>query len=664
MQWHKVNILGVMAVKKRIFTLFSLLLCFCFVFSGCNLFISDPVKRANDTAVDAGRVTLTREELLKGYSSYYSTFYNNSKDSTKAFEDLVEYLVSKKLYILDAEELLDTGKIRITEIENNYIWYSVYTALINNIETFEGNIREELDIEDEEEDEEKTQESQFVYTPYEKLAKVVFDQDSGEYKLVKINKVMVEITNDDGEKEYKYIDEDEVADYPFSGVVFDMDYIKNKIEEVKLFKGQDELTDEQEDNKAISKEALRRYIVQLKKNEEGRDLSKDDASIYNREILRIYKIIYENLLINKLYDYKVSEVSVSEEDVLNLYLEKVKATYERYLLDPSDFAEELTKTVKFAKLSGYSAEPNCVEDIFYVPENDDEEFFFITHIVISLSEFQIQQINELKQYCEANAKSEEYYQEEFDKIVDKSKIKLDERDKDGYIVVKSTDDDAITLEQMLQNLEDDLQAIRDKYPSAEKGSVAYNNELADKFNEYIYKYSDDEGTIQIQTSITGSKYENWYLYGLGTDETDAGFVEDFVDKARELHENGEIGETGLVLMQNWKTENDVETLNKQSTGYSMIMYCGKVANLFESFDDKKFDLNDLFAEEGSEGKYYSLLKMDLYRLGLTMNKTLFDLMYEECYKSAYNEIITRYEDSVLKDLNIVRHENVYSDVIK
>lgn len=683
--------LGDIAVKKKIFALLSLVLSLCFCLSGCNLFIENTITKANQIAVEAGNITLTREELIKGYSNYYNTFYNNNNNNADAaMKDLIEYLITKKVYISKTEELIKSGEIdNLTDTEKNYIWYSVYTAIINNIETFEKEVKDDLNIKEDKEDEIK-KESNFVYTPYTKISKIVYNETSGEYEIQLVKTILVEtvVSEQTGERKYEYVSEEESINYSLE-LLLNSDYIKTLINNNKLYENKTELTTEEKYNKNISRESIRRYFFQLKENEKGKNLSIDDASIFEREIDRIYKIVYENLLVNKLYSYLSSTIDISEEDVLNRYIEKVKSSYERYLLDEDAFTTELTKTVGIAKqYAGYSTESNCIEDVYYVPigEEGDETYFFINHIVIKLTEAQVQKINELKQYCEINGldidEENGYYQTEFNKIVDKTQIKLDERDKEGYVVVKSTDDDAISVAKMLENLDNELKEIDNKYALldgtadeiltlsglSEKNYYLYLYERADKFNEYIYKYSDDSGTLQIQSTITGKTNENWYVYALGTDETDSGFVDNFVDTARELNTAGIITEIKTTLMESWSTDEKtgVKTLNVGSTGYSTIIYCGQIQNLFECFNDKKFSLNDLMNEEIEDGKakYYSLLKMDYQRLGLTMNKTLFDLIYEECYDELYENIITEYKDSILDEYKIITHTNVYSDLLK
>ena len=56
----------------------SLILSFCFILSGCNLFIEDNIKINNQIAISAEGITITREEFVKGYNNYFETFYNNN----------------------------------------------------------------------------------------------------------------------------------------------------------------------------------------------------------------------------------------------------------------------------------------------------------------------------------------------------------------------------------------------------------------------------------------------------------------------------------------------------------------------------------------------------------------------------------------------------------
>lgn len=722
-------------MKKKIFSLLSIMLCFCFILGGCNLFTEDLNAKNNLIVFQSDNVVITREEFLNGYKNYYSTFYQqNNNDAEKALNSLMEYLVSKKIYLNDAEKLIEENKIVLTNTEKNYLWYLTYNSFVTNIESFEEEFKDSININQDEENssdkEEKEQESNFIYTPFDKQAEIIFNDLTNQYEISIIKEILT-YKFENNEEIFEYKKSNEAKDYDDSNLdLYNINYVFEKLNKEKYYSDKEILTDEEKQNKIITKEAVRRYIEQLKINEQGKNLTTESQDILEREINRIYNIYYENLLINKLYEYKTQGIEVDEEDLLKFYLSKVKACYDRYYQDPDVFIEELTTTVGSANLYGnYSTSTNSIADVFYIPKGDlDESFFYVTHIVIKLTDVQIQKINDLKADCELNGKDEEYFNQELNKIVpnigteiinkiidlkykleentiteeeyqnqvleviENNLLMVDERDEEGYIT-----EDVMTVQEMIANLYKDLDQIYIKYYgeagnsitlngheynptengliiAEQKGNndefvlsqleVDYNNERADKFNEYIYKYSQDTGTIQIQTSYFGTTSENWYLYAMGTGETDNGFVKEFVEAARELNSENSITSVKTILMQNWSTKDGVETLQSGSTGFSTLMFAGKVNNLFECFDNNKFELEDLLAEEPINKKYYSLLKMDQYRLGLTMNKTLFDLIFEEYYESIYTEKITMYEDEIMKNIEISINYDVINDILE
>ncbi len=709
-----------------------MLLCVCFCFAGCGLFPENKTAINNQEVVSTENVTLTREEFVKGYNNYYSTFYNQSNgDSDKAISSLIEYLVAKKLYISDAKKLVEEGKIVLSNTEKNYLWNTTYNSLISNIESFEKEVKKLLNKEEtnEEETEDRTQESQFIYTPYEKKAEVVFNETTNQYEIRVIKQILIR-KDKDGKESYEYVSENELGSYNDSSViVYTIEYVFSSLDKEKYFSDKETLTDEEKEAKIISKEAVRRYVEKLKKNEEEKNLSTSEKDVLTREIERIYGILYDNMLITKLYEYKTKDITISEEDFLKLYLSKIQGCYDRYFEDDDAFIKELTKTVGSTNLYGnYSTPSKSISDVFYVP-NTTENFFYVTHIVVKFTDIQVQKINELKEFCEANGKDESYYLDEYYKIVpdvlenvivkvmkEQQKLKdgtitkeqyeenlltiigskllmVSERDSEGYVTK-----DVMTVQEMIASLYKELADIYLKYKGqsgiaitlngkeytpTEDGIItkavsegksqqvldelelAFNNERADKFNEYIYKYSQDSGTIQIQRSYFGTTSENWYLYAMGDKDTDNSFVKSFTEKARELFSRGNITEVDTTIMENWTTSDNKDKLQSGSTGYSVMMYAGKVNNLFECFDNNKFTIDDLFAEETNSGnaKFYSLVKMTQYRLGLTMNKTLFDLIFEEYYNAMYNEKINIYENEVMKDLDLTPNQSVIKDLL-
>lgn len=719
-------------MKKKLMCVLAMLLCVVFCFAGCALFPQDENQKSKQEVISNEKVTLTQEEFVKGYNNYYSTFYNQADgDADEATEQLIKYLVAKKLYLQDAEKLIESGDIVLTKTEQNYLWNKTLSSMISNIESFEEDVKESLGLDEEnsEDEDEKEQESDYIYTAFSKQATIEFNEQKNQYEIVVRKQVLVKDVDENGKETYEYVDEKDADGYDDSNLVlYTINYVFEGIENEKLFKDKTDLTAEETQQKVISQEALRRYLTQLKENEEGKNLSTENKEVLQREIERIYQILRENLLVSKLNDYKSNEVSVSEEDFLNYYLSKVIASHDRYSADTEEFIEELTKTIGSAKYWGSSS--NCIENVYYIPETD-EEFFYINHIVVSLTEEQIDKINALKTKCESNELSDEYYNEEFYKIVPKideetiskvidllydkenlsdeqyeeklleiigSKLLLvDERDSEGYVTKE-----VMTVQEMIASLYKDLAEIHVKYYGQTGNSITLNGrqytptqdglitvekakegggnkltieqletnylaERGDKFNEYIYKYTDDTGVIQIQNTFYSyyGTNENWYTYVLGSSDTDNSFVENFVEAARELNSRGEVTAVKTILMENWKTTDGKEVLQSQSTAFSTIIYGGKVSNLFSCFDDEKFTLNDLLNEETENGyaKYYSLLKMDEMRLGITGNKTLFDKIFEEYYEAMYDEVTQKYEDEILKDVDLTPNQSIVDEII-
>ena len=250
-------------MKKKWFSIFALMLCVCFCFAGCNLFPENTAAINSQTVVSTGGVTISREDFVTGYNNYYSTFYNQSnRDSEVALNSLIKYLVSKELYLDDAKDLVENGAIVLSNTEKNYLWYTTYTSLITNIETFEKDVREELKLKGEETiTNNKKQESNFIYTPYDKQAKIVFNEQTREYEIVIIKEVLVVKTGEDGKEEYEYVEVEEALDYDDSNLeLYNINYVFEMLSQDKLFSEEETLTDEQQENKTVTMEAIRRYI--------------------------------------------------------------------------------------------------------------------------------------------------------------------------------------------------------------------------------------------------------------------------------------------------------------------------------------------------------------------------------------------------------------------
>ncbi len=632
-------------MKKRFFGVLAIILSVCFMFAGCGLLQTNQAAEYDQTAILVDGTVITKKDIKNAYDTYFSSYYNSYSD--KAFDKMIEDLITERLLLNKANSLIESGEIVLTPTEKNYIYDQTFKAIIKNLESFEEDAKKLLGLTPEEdEEEEKSTDSQYVYTEYSPSAIVEYNEETGKYEVKIKVQYLVAKTDEEGEIEYEYVDEKEYSSYVepeellnFSSFVYE------------------KLSSEDATEKTVAQEAYRLYLARLLKNEDGRGLSKDESSVFERELKRIYDIIYKNFVTTKLYQYTIKDIDITEQEILNYYVAKVKETYERYQENPDLFATEVMKSIRDANLYGsYGSKSFSIEDVLYVPDVE-ETYFMVYHIIVKFSDEQVDRINEAYKAYKDGTSSEEEYNKVLEE--EKSKIRLNERDEEGTIIVKSTDDNAKTFDEMMAELQAELAEATTAY---EKGDI---------FNKYLYKYTTDAGSLQIQKDYFGGEHTNWYGYVVGTEDKGS-YLDEFVDEARKLYNEG-AGQLGDIsdkfYMESWTTEtvkdengNAVKDENDKEIkvdkfsygGFDVMMYAGEISNPFESFDSKDFTVESLGAD--------ALKVLSEKRLGLLGNKTLFDLIYEGIYSNVYSNKVAELKKDLNNAANVIKYEKVYTDL--
>lgn len=632
-------------MKKRFFGVLAIILSVCFMFAGCGLLQTNQAAEYDQTAILVDGTVITKKDIKNAYDTYFSSYYNSYKDN--AFDKMIEDLITERLLLNKANSLIESGEIVLTPTEKNYIYDQTFKAIIKNLESFEEDAKKLLGLTPEEdEEEEKLTDSQYVYTEYSPSAIVEYNEETGKYEVKIKVQYLVAKTDEEGEIEYEYVDEKEYSSYVEPEELLDFSsFVYEK------------LSSEDATEKTVAQEAYRLYLARLLKNEDGRGLSKDESSVFERELKRIYDIIYKNFVTTKLYLYTVKDIDITEQEILNYYVAKVKETYERYQENPDLFATEVMKSIREANLYGsYGSKSFSIEDVLYVPDIE-ETYFMVYHIIVKFSDEQVDRINEAYKAWKDGTSSEEEYNKVLEE--EKSKIRLNERDEEGTIIVKSTDDNAKTFDEMMAELQAELAEATTAY---EKGDI---------FNKYLYKYTTDAGSLQIQKDYFGGEHTNWYGYVVGTEDKGS-YLDEFVDEARKLY-NKDAGQLGDIsdkfYMESWTTEtvkdengNAVKdedgkeiTVDKFSYGgFDVMMYAGEISNPFESFDSKDFTVESLGAD--------ALKVLSEKRLGLLGNKTLFDLIYEGIYSNVYSNKVAELKKDLNNAANVIKYEKVYTDL--
>lgn len=614
------------------------------MFAGCGLLQTNQAAEYDQTAILVDGTVITKKDIKNAYDTYFSSYYNSYSD--KAFDKMIEDLITERLLLNKANSLIESGEIVLTPTEKNYIYDQTFKAIIKNLESFEEDAKKLLGLTPEDDEEEKSTDSQYVYTEYSPSAIVEYNEETGKYEVKIKVQYLVAKTDEEGEIEYEYVDEKEYSSYVEPEELLDFSsFVYEK------------LSSEDATEKTVAQEAYRLYLARLLKNEDGRGLSKDESSVFERELKRIYDIIYKNFVTTKLYLYTVKDIDVTEQEILNYYVAKVKETYERYQENPDLFATEVMKSIRDANLYGsYGSKSFSIEDVLYVPDVE-ETYFMVYHIIVKFSDEQVDRINEAYKAWKDGTSSEEEYNKVLEE--EKSKIRLNERDEEGTIIVKSTDDNAKTFDEMMTELQAELAEATTAY---EKGDI---------FNKYLYKYTTDAGSLQIQKDYFGGEHTNWYGYVVGTEDKGS-YLDEFVDEARKLYNEG-AGQLGDIsdkfYMESWTTEtvkdengNAVKDENDKEIkvdkfsygGFDVMMYAGEISNPFESFDSKDFTVESLGAD--------ALKVLSEKRLGLLGNKTLFDLIYEGIYSNVYSNKVAELKKDLNNAANVIKYEKVYTDL--
>lgn len=554
-------------MKKRFLALTVCFVMMIMTLSGCGLIRLNVKKYLDETIATVNGVNIRKEELIKSLNNYYATYINQyGMSEDDAFQKCLDNTINKEVMLQEAKKYELAGKITFNQFQKNELWRDTFEALNANLQTFEKEIKKELGIVDVETGENEEEKSERKYIPFEPKAKIEYNSETGKYVIVKTEK-----------------DEDEPV-------------------ETEELSANDFVVDS-ESSENVKKEAMRRYIKNLKKNEKGKELSEVDSEVWSREVERIYKNYKESEYITKLLEYHQVEYAPTVDEVLSEYVRKVKKSYEKYAEDSSLFVKDLSSDAT---------------SVYYVP-SEEEQYFYVAHILIGYSEKALADMNLLKKQLLENTISQSVYDDEIDKI--KRNLVAVEYDEEGKLVESSK-----TVSEVIDDLNREMLS-------------ANESEKADIFNKFMFKYSTDNASLSAKSP---------YTVGVKTST----MMEDFTAKSRELHKNGVVnGYTDdiskIAYAERWSEENVIDY-----GGYHIISYLGNVKNLFEITDINTFRL--------SNPDIYTLSNA---RINPLTNKTYFDLIYDELTNDRTFTIFENiFVENLVKNATIVTFSKAWKDL--
>ncbi len=554
-------------MKRKISSLvLCMLLAFVVLLSGCDLFPKNYAAYLNKsvctiTYADGEKEEITTEAYINAFNSYGSSLVQNGSTYEEAAEQTIEVLINRYVLLNHAKSV-----ITLNEDDKKEIYDDVYTSLKSNLETYETEVRDEWDM-DKPSSQEDEESEIVLYEPYVPTAEVVYID--GQYKIK-----LLDTTKDKQTTNFASLDAviDQFTNYAT--------YNDNTA------------------NTKVRKEAYRRFLTILKKNEQNLNLSTDYESILQRYVEKLYKSTEENLYITKLEDYYKTEdgySTISVSQVLNKYKALLLQSKFKYEANAENYDKAMLESFK---------------DVYYVV---DDNYFFVSHILMKYDETSVagqlsqkQQYDNLKTEYENGYISKKVYEEKLIELANSVQAKV--RNEKG-----EQTEDTISASKVLSDLALDLK------------SANTDEKKAEIFRDYMYNYSEDTGTVNAE-----------YMYIVGTETSQ--MVESFTEDARKLNEEGTFGDISTKLVAS-------------EYGVHILFYGGKVENLFTVTDVSTFNLTSSDIEVLTNAKLSAL-----------NNKTVFDKVFELLSDDNYSIFENMNLNVLKKDLKIEKHKSVYENL--
>ena len=603
-------------MKKRRVT--GLLMAVCFglmtcvsLVAGCSLVTTDMAKYYNATVAsftyeDGEKINVTKRELITAFNSYgYQYYQNYGMELKEAYKQTIDSVIDQKLIINSAEETAkeqNNGEILTTK-EKTYLWETTYEAIEDNIISYYN------DINNIEEDEEESSEDGVVSQEvFEKTAKLVQNAD-GSFKIEVVSTTKSDV---DSHEYWSGADRDVTKQNDLDALY---NYVVTFVNENPIYS-----------------QAYNKYLSEAKNSEKGMKLSTDNKSVFQREIIRVYEVLYDSFMVNKYTEQNQgSNSTVTITNILDVYKNKVVSDYNKYVTEnastyESDVLSDVSK-INYFKTTG-------------------TQFFYVSHILAKFSDEQQAEYDRLTKIVNGEADGPETIGEAEAKINDlynSLSFPVREKNADGeWVEVKDSEGGTVT-----KSVAAVMQEVYLKLATA--GDNEYLK--AEYFNEFIYKYNQDDGMFNADRNyVIGIDYttpdtENETPYTIHSN-----MVENFTNAAIQLYNQGEAKIGDVYAPQ----ADDLSSgLIRTEYGIHIMVYEGKVENLFTGIDQNfNLTVNDIAELDSNRA-----------RLKAGEAKTVFDSLYEEVNKDNFTIFENMDLQFLRSQVKIEYYPDEYKDLI-
>ena len=591
------------------------------LFTGCSLVQRNSERYLNRTVASCGEITVSKQELLNAYNSYgYQYVQNYGYTAEKAVNTLLDELLNNKIILQEAKKYIkvtddgvtyfadgdETGtgvKLFNKNVWQNAVWNDTFESVNSQISTLADTIREELDIEKDEEAEETDPE----FKPFEEYEKKV-EYDNGTWSLV--NKSLA------------------------------------PAEEKQLSIG--DFVQDKNGNSEIEQKAFKRYIKKIVLNYKDKNLKKSDLVVSESEFDNLYAdldlseqekiaFLYELDRIHTFYEerkyttefesaYGKYNQTLNDEfnkSVVTYYKNLVLGSYQKY----ASLTEEQAYKAYFADMQ---SDPSKVYYHGYKNNswaNTEKGFATIAHVLIKITDEQKAELSALDNLdltkdeyeSQKNALIQKFMSETFTYARD-SKTGLD------------ITDTKYSVNQIYDEINKKL---------SESASL---QDKAEAFNEFIYKYGQDSG------SINASHYYACNMYTDDSGDFADKLVKEFADTSRKLAKEAPQG-------GNWVEPVFVNQSNY--AGFHIIFNLGIYQNqIVGDLTKEQIDKIDSTTELANS---YAL-KLYNTRIMLGVDKSYYDEMYDKLSSSNYTSFTNSLTQTAKQNLKVTYYVDAYKDL--
>ena len=428
-------------------------------------------------------------------------------------------------------------------------------------------------------------------------------------------------------------------------------------------------------SESIREQAYNMFIKALIRNEEGKNLDKNEQNVLNREIDRVYKI-YADDTFNSFFQTKYTyNYALESSDVAKKYRELVQDSYSKYLLE----GEKADKQYNINMIGDGANKKGDPNSVYYHPYSNDNTkgFIQVAHILIKFSdeelkgelfgkEGEFKDIGSYKEIVEAFANGsidEDTYNTRLSawkaKCMGHKRYTLDTEVESEGKYAGNEYGDAISYADIFSEIRQALKEIDDNESLSSSEKL---KQKAEKINYFNYLYNQDSGSLNAS---------NYYTIALDSTVDEGKWAKGFAEVARTVYLGSEDSDYSDYIACSYsgagayskefftttvkETDKDGEKtfdFENAYAGYHMIFVVGKYENLFDETQINSVSDVDI------ANKLFNT------RIMLGTEKTWFDVVADQISYSDFSTYREGIIDTIRENITINYNKSAYKDLMK